>query len=183
MRRLRRRHQLQLQQKALRRLRPLRLLQRHLQEQRPGFFSSRNNKPGQRRLLRHQPDPGRFRSISASTSYFTRTTTRAAARQELVRRGDGQFRITGISSSRHFWQTFDDSTRAAVRRIVKPGGFFIDSFVGSDSRKRIRFGMDLAPERNSEAASPERQYQRTIQPSAGADEHQRRITDAHDIAQ
>ena len=155
-----------------------------------GFFSSRNNKTQVNGgFYVSNPDPGKvFRSINASTSYFTQYNGDwLPLDKSWFVGGDGQFLNywNFFLGTGHFWQTFDDLDTRGGPPIVKPGGYFIDSFVGSDSRKPIRFGMDAHLSGNSEGGkSRSANINVTIQPrpqvqmsiSTG-------VTDAHDMAQ
>lgn len=155
-----------------------------------GFFGSRNNKTQVNGgVFVSDPDPGKvFRSINASTSYFTQYNGDwLPLDKSYFIGGDGQFLNywNFFIGTGHFWQTFDDLDTRGGPPIVKPGGWFIDSFVGSDSRKRIRLSADAHLNGNTEGGrnrsvnvslnlQPRPQVQMNI--STG-------ITDGHDIAQ
>ena len=155
-----------------------------------GFFGNRNNKTQVNGgVFVSDPDPGKvFRSINASTSYFTQYNGDwLPLDKSYFIGGDGQFLNywNFFIGTGHFWQTFDDLDTRGGPPIVKPGGWFVDSFVGSDSRKRIRVSADAHFNGNSEGGhnrsvnvslnlQPKPQVQMNI--STG-------ITDGHDIAQ
>jgi hypothetical protein len=120
-----------------------------------GFFSSRNNKTQVNGgLYVADPDPGKvFRRLNASTSYFTQYNGDwLPLDKSWFIGGDGQFlNYWGFFlGTGRFWQTYDDLDTRGGPPIVKPGGWFVDSFVGSDNRKPIRFGMDAHANGNSE---------------------------------
>jgi hypothetical protein len=155
-----------------------------------GFFSSRNNKTQVNGgFYVTNPDPGKvFRRINASTSYFTQYNGDwLPLDKSWFIGGDGQFlNYWGFFlGTGRFWQTYDDLDTRGGPPIVKPGGWFVDSFVGSDSRKSVRFGMDAHLSGNEEGGSSRSaNLNVTIQPrpqvqvsiSTG-------VTDAHDVAQ
>jgi hypothetical protein len=155
-----------------------------------GFFGNRNNKTQVNGgFYVANPDPGKvFRRINASTSYFTQYNGDwLPLDKSWFIGGDGQFLNywNFFLGTGRFWQTFDDLDTRGGPPIVKPGGYFIDSFVGSDSRRRVRFGMDAHYSANREGGhSRSGSLNVTIQPrpqvqmsiSTG-------ITDAHDAAQ
>jgi Domain of unknown function (DUF5916) len=158
-----------------------------------GFFFSRNNKQqisGGLNVL--QPDPGKFlpvlRSINWSASYFLQYNNDHLLLDKNVFSGlDGQFM--------NYWNFFvgggksvdsyDDLDTRGGPPIVKLGSWFVDSFVGSDSRKKIRLSTDMHWSGNREGGSnqsynvgfnvqPKPQVQMSI--STG-------ITNGHDVAQ
>ena len=155
-----------------------------------GFFFSRNNKTQFNGGVNvGNPDPGKvFRRINLNTSYFTQYNGDWLPLDKSYFVGtDGQllnywnyFVGTG-----HFWQTYDDLDTRGGPPIVKPAGWFIDSFVGTDSRKRVRLSADAHFSNNTEGGynrnyninlsmQPRPQVQMTISTS---------ITDGHDAAQ
>jgi Domain of unknown function (DUF5916)/Carbohydrate family 9 binding domain-like len=155
-----------------------------------GFFSNRNNKTQVSGGFNvGNPDPGKvFRRINLNTSYFTQYNGDWLPLDKSYFVGtDGQllnywnyFVGTG-----YFWQTYDDLDTRGGPPIVKPAGWWLDSFVGTDSRKRIRLSGDAHFSSNTEGGynrnynislnmQPRPQVQMTISTS---------ITDGHDAAQ
>jgi hypothetical protein len=155
-----------------------------------GFFGSRPNKTQVNGgFYVSNPDPGKvFRRINASTSYFTQYNGDwLPLDKSYFIGGDGQFLNywNFFVGTGHFWQTFDDLDTRGGPPIVKPGGWWVDTFVGSDSRKSIRVGVDAHVNRNQEGGNNRSaNFNVTIQPrpqvqmsiSTG-------ITDGHDVAQ
>jgi uncharacterized protein DUF5916/cellulose/xylan binding protein with CBM9 domain len=155
-----------------------------------GFFGSRPNKTQVNGgFYVSNPDPGKvFRRINASTSYFTQYNGDwLPLDKSYFIGGDGQFLNywNFFVGTGHFWQTFDDLDTRGGPPIVKPGGWWVDTFVGSDSRKRVRLGIDAHLNRNDEGGNNRSaNFNVTIQPrpqvqmsiSTG-------ITDGHDVAQ
>jgi hypothetical protein len=155
-----------------------------------GFFGNRNNKTQVNGgIFVSDPDPGKvFRTINASTSYFTQYNGDwLPLDKSYFIGGDGQFLNywNFFIGTGRFWQTFDDLDTRGGPPIVKPGGWFLDSFVGSDSRKRIRVSADAHFNGNTAGGhnrsvnvslniQPRPQVQMNI--STG-------VTDGHDIAQ
>jgi hypothetical protein len=158
-----------------------------------GFFGSRNNKTQINGGLNvGQPDPGKFlpflRDVNINTSYFTQYNGDWLPLDKSYFIGtDGQFLNywNYFIGGGRFWQTYDDLDTRGGPPIVKPAGWFLDSFVGSDSRKRIRISADGHFSGNTEGGSnrsvninlnlqPKPQVQMTI--STG-------ITSGHDAAQ
>jgi hypothetical protein len=155
-----------------------------------GFFFSRNNKTQVNGGINiGNPDPGKvFRTINLNTSYFTQYNGDWLPLDKSYFIGtDGQFLNywNFFVGTGHFWQTYDDLDTRGGPPIVKPGGWFIDSFAGTDSRKRIRLSADAHFNGNTEGGfnrnyninlnvQPRPQVQMTI--STG-------ITDGHDVAQ
>jgi hypothetical protein len=155
-----------------------------------GFFGSRNNKTqANGGFYVTNPDPWKkLRRVNASTSYFTQYNGDwLPLDKSWFIGGDGQFLNywNFFVGTGRFWQTYDDLDTRGGPPIVKPGGWFVDSFVGSDSRKRIRFNVDAHLSGNSEGGAsrsanvfvnfqPKPQIQASL--STG-------ITRAHDMAQ
>ena len=112
-----------------------------------GFFFNRNNKQstfGGVNLSR--PDPGKvLRSLNWNTSVSTAYNGDNLKLDQSIFSGvDGQFLNywnffigTGRAA-----QVYDDLDTRGGPPIVKPGAWFVDSFVGTDSRKRIRVSAD-----------------------------------------
>jgi hypothetical protein len=112
-----------------------------------GFFFNRNNKQstfGGVNLSR--PDPGKvFRSLNWNTSASTAFNgDELKLDQSLFSGVDGQF----LNYWNFFFgagktaQVFDDLDTRGGPPILKPGEWFIDSFIGTDSRKRFRLSTD-----------------------------------------
>lgn len=112
-----------------------------------GFFFSRNNKSqfnGGINLT--QPDPNKyFRSMNYNAGYFTQYNG-----DWLLL--DRNF-FNGVNLQYlNYWsiffggglaaRTFDDLDTRGGPPIVKPATWFLDSFAGSDSRRRVRLSMD-----------------------------------------
>jgi hypothetical protein len=158
-----------------------------------GFFFSRNNKQqvsGGVNLT--QPDPGKFlpalRYINWQGSYFVQYNNDHLLLDTNAFTGvDGQFM--------NYWNFFvgggksvdayDDLDTRGGPPIVKPSQWFVDSFVGTDSRKKIRLSTDMHWSGSRVGSSnqnynislnvqPKPQIQMSI--STG-------ITDGHDAAQ
>lgn len=155
-----------------------------------GFFFMRNNKQAyQAGLNLSQPDPNRaFRSMNYNAGFFT------------------QYNLDGLMLDRNlfngvnvqllnYWsiffggglaaQSFDDLDTRGGPPIVKPKTWFIDSFIGSDSRRRVRVNMDAHFNGNEEGG-----YNRnaninvTIQPRPQVQLNiSTGITKGHDAAQ
>ena len=155
-----------------------------------GFFFMRNNKQGLNGGINlANPDPGKvLRYINWNTSFFTQRNLDGLKLDENYFTGvDGQFLnywnfFVGTGRSR---DSFDDLDTRGGPPIVKLGAWFVDSFVGSDSRKRVRFGADAHFNGNREGGysrsfninvnfQPRPQVQASI--STG-------FTDGHDVAQ
>ncbi|MFA5907999.1 MAG: DUF5916 domain-containing protein [Vicinamibacterales bacterium] len=108
-----------------------------------GFFFGRNNKT----LINAgfnlgQPDPTRyFRSATLFSNVFTQFNgDRLALDKSLFVGGEIQFLNywhVFVGTSRTL-QTYDDLDTRGGPPIVKPAGWFLNGFVGSDSRKRLR---------------------------------------------
>ena len=155
-----------------------------------GFFFNRNNKQstfGGVSLSR--PDPGKvFRSLFWNTSVSTGYNGDHLLLDRSIFTGvNGQFLNywnffigTGRAA-----QAFDDLDTRGGPPIVRPRAWFLDSFLGSDSRKKIRVNVDAHFNGNPEGGrfsaynvsvnvQPRPQLQTSL--SAG-------LTDAHDAAQ
>ncbi len=115
-----------------------------------GFFGGRNNKTQVNGGFNvGQPDPGKFlpflRNVNLNTSYFTQYNGDWLPLDKSYFIGtDGQFLnywnfFVGTGRS---WQTLDDLDTRGGPPIVKPGAWFFDTFMGSDSRRRIRLSAD-----------------------------------------
>ncbi len=155
-----------------------------------GFFFNRNNKTQVNGGINiGNPDPGKvFRNINLNTNYFTQYNGDWLPLDKSYFVGvDGQFLNywNFFAGTGHFWQTFDDLDTRGGPPIVKPAGWFVDSFAGTDSRKRFRLSADAHFRRDTEGGfnrnynvnfnyQPRPQMQMTI--STG-------ITDGHDVAQ
>lgn len=155
-----------------------------------GFFFMRNNKQGVNGGINFgNPDPGKvFRNINWGVNYFGQRNL------DGLKLDDSYF--TGVNGSfLNYWdffvgggrarKAFDDLDTRGGPPIVKPGAWFVDSFVGSDSRKKIRLSADTHFNGNTAGGhgrsanlnlnfQPKPQVQASI--SAG-------FTDAHDVAQ
>jgi Domain of unknown function (DUF5916)/Carbohydrate family 9 binding domain-like len=115
-----------------------------------GFFFNRNNKQqlnGGFNL--GQPDPGRFlpflRSINLNSSVFTQYNNDGLKLDESYFIGtDGQFLNywNFFIGTGRFRQAYDDLDTRGGPPILKPGGWFLDSFVSTDSRRRVRLSTD-----------------------------------------
>lgn len=112
-----------------------------------GFFFMRNNKQGVNGGINiGNPDPGKvFRNINWGVNYFGQRNL------DGLKLDDSYF--TGVNGSfLNYWdffvgggrarKAFDDLDTRGGPPIVKPGAWFVDSFVGSDSRKRVRLSAD-----------------------------------------
>ncbi len=112
-----------------------------------GFFFNRNNKQQINGGINlGNPDPWRiFRRINLNSSVFTQFNGDGLKLDESYFIGtDGQFLnywnyFIGGGRAR---QAFDDLDTRGGPPIVKPGAWFVDSFVATDSRKRIRLSAD-----------------------------------------
>lgn len=155
-----------------------------------GFFFSRNNKQQFSGGINiGNPDPWKiFRSINLNSSVFTQFNNDRLKLDESYFIGtDGQFLnywnyFIGTGRAK---QAFDDLDTRGGPPIIKPRAWFLDSFVGTDSRKRIRLSADAHFNGNAEGGhsrsynvslnfQPRPQVQASI--STG-------VTSAHDIAQ
>jgi hypothetical protein len=155
-----------------------------------GFFFNRNNK----RQINGgfnlgNPDPWKiFRSINLNSSVFTQENLDGLKLDESYFIGtDGQFLNYWnyfIGTGRAM-QAYDDLDTRGGPPIVKPASWWLDTFVGTDSRKRIRLSTDVHFNGNEAGGrsrsmnfsvnfQPRPQVQASL--STG-------ITDAHDIAQ
>jgi hypothetical protein len=155
-----------------------------------GFFGGRNNKKqifGGTNI--GNPDPGTvLRRVNWNTNIFTQYNNDGLKLDESYFTGvDGQFLnywnfFVGGGRSR---DAYDDLDTRGGPPIVKLGAWFLDSFVGTDSRKRIRLSADAHFNGNREGGfnrnynfsfnyQPKPQVQMSI--STG-------ITDGHDVAQ
>jgi hypothetical protein len=155
-----------------------------------GFFGNRNNKSQVNVGLNlFQPDPTKYtRNINYNVGYFTQWNG-----DNLLL--DSNY-FNGVSAQfRNYWdmfigggqtlQSYDDLDTRGGPPIVKPKGWFIDSQVGTDSRKKVRFSTDAHWFGNGDGGFSNNfnfnvQYQpkpaAQIRISAG-------VTDAHDRAQ
>jgi len=155
-----------------------------------GFFFSRNNKTQVNGGINlNQPDPTtHFRSKNYNAGYFTQYN------------GDGLLLdsnfFNGVNlqflnywsiffGGGYAWQSFDDLDTRGGPPIVKPATWFIDSFLGSDSRKKIRLSMDAHFNGNVEGGSNNNaNINLTIQPRPQVQLNiSTGITDGHDVAQ
>ena len=192
--RLRRRHQLQLQQQALRRLRALRLLQQRRSRTATSASSvSRNNKTQvERRLQRQQSRSGQGASAAstASTSYFTQYNGDwLPLDKSYFIGGDGQFLnywnffigtgplLADLRRSRHARRSADRQARRLVRRLVRrhrirasASGFSADGALQRQQRRRATTAASTSASTSSRSRSCRRRI------STG-------ITDGHDVAQ
>src|SRR5436190_22295145 len=155
-----------------------------------GFLSGRNNRKnvyGGTNL--GNPDPGKvLRSFNWNTSLSTQYNNDGLKLDESYFTGlDGQFLnywnfFIGTGRSR---DTYDDLDTRGGPPIVKLGAWFVDSFVGTDSRKRIRLSTDGHFNGNREGGfnhnvnfnfnyQPRPQVQMQLTGS---------VTDGHDVAQ
>jgi hypothetical protein len=155
-----------------------------------GFFFNRNNKQstfGGINLSR--PDPGKvFRNLNWNTSMSTGYNGDNLLLDRSIFSGlNGQFLnywgffIGGGRAA----EAFDDLDTRGGPPILRPRAWYVDSFIGSDSRKKIRASVDAHFNGNPVGGSfsaynfsinyqPRPQLQTSL--SAG-------ITDAHDAAQ
>jgi hypothetical protein len=112
-----------------------------------GFFGGRNNKTqifGGSNI--GNPDPGKIlRRFNWNTNYFTQFNNDNLMLDKSFATGvDGQFLnywqffIGGGRS----WDTYDDLDTRGGPPILKLGSWFTDSFIGTDSRKKIRVNVD-----------------------------------------
>jgi hypothetical protein len=155
-----------------------------------GFFFNRNNKwQANGGINLNQPDPTKhFRSKNFNAGYFTQHN------------GDGLLLdsnyFNGVNlqflnywsifgGGGYAWESFDDLDTRGGPPIVKPATWFIDSFLGSDSRKKIRFSMDAHFNGNQEGGSNNNaNINLTIQPRPQVQLNiSTGITDGHDVAQ
>ena len=155
-----------------------------------GFFGSRNNKKqifGGTNI--GNPDPGKvLRSFNWNTNFFTQYNNDGLTLDESFASGfEGQFLnywsfFVGGGRSR---DAYDDLDTRGGPPIVKLGSWFADTFVGTDSRRRVRLSADAHFSGNREGGfnrnynfsfnyQPKPQVQMTIST---------RITDGHDVAQ
>jgi hypothetical protein len=155
-----------------------------------GFFGGRNNKKqifGGTNI--GNPDPGTvLRSFNWNTNFFTQYNNDGLRLDQSLFTGvEGQFLnywsvFVGGGRSR---DAYDDLDTRGGPPIVKLGAWFVDSYIGTDSRKRIRLSADGHFSGNREGGfnrnynvrfdyQPKPQVQMTI--STG-------ITDGHDVAQ
>jgi hypothetical protein len=155
-----------------------------------GFFFSRNNKTQVNGGINiGNPDPGKvFRTINLNTSYFTQYNGDwLPLDKSYFIGGDGQFLNywNFFIGTGHYWQTYDDLDTRGGPPIVKPGGWFIDSFVGTDSRKRIRLSTDWHFNDNTEGGFNRNvNFNLSIQPRPQVQINiSTGITDGHDAAQ
>lgn len=155
-----------------------------------GFFFNRNNKTQVNGgFFVSRPDPGKImRSINASASFFTQYNGDGLKLDQNFFTGiDGQFLnywnfFVGTGRSQN---SYDDLDTRGGPPIVKPRAWWVDSFVGTDSRRKVRLSADAHFNGNRAGGynrnynlnlnfQPRPQVQATI--STG-------ITDGHDAAQ
>lgn len=113
-----------------------------------GFFGGRNNKTqASGGINLSQPDPQpHFRRATLFVNALTQWNGDWLPLDEsYFIGGEMQFlnywnAFLGTGRSR---QTYDDLDTRGGPAIVKPAGWWIDSFIGSDSRKKYRFGSNL----------------------------------------
>jgi hypothetical protein len=155
-----------------------------------GFFGSRNNKQqGNASLSLAQPDPTKyFRSFNYNIGYFTQYNNDGLLLDSNV--------FNGVSTQfLNYWSAFfgvgvaaeayDDLDTRGGPPIVKPGEWFIDTALNTDSRKRIQLSTDLHFN-GSSAGSYNRNYNLnfTFQPQPQVQLRiSGSITDGHDDAQ
>ena len=155
-----------------------------------GFFGGRNNKTQFNGGINFgNPDPGKiFRSINYDVNHFVQFTNDGLKLGESYFNGvSGQFLnywnfFIGGGKSRDAYDDLDTRGGPPIKTI---GAWFIDSFVGSDSRRNLRLSADAHFNGNREGGY-NRNYnvnvnfqprpQAQVRVSAG-------ITDAHDAAQ
>lgn len=156
-----------------------------------GFFGSRNNKyqlSGGVNL--GNPDPGRvFRSVNYNVNHFVQFTSDGSLKlgESYFNGVDGQFLnywnfFVGVGKSRDAYDDLDTRGGPPIKTI---GYWYLDSFVGTDSRKKVRLSADAHFNGNRVGSSnrfynfnvniqPKPQVQMQI--SGG-------VTDGHDAAQ
>ena len=135
-----------------------------------GFFSSRNNKTAVSGGLNlSQPDPQpHFRDATLFFNVFTQYNGDwLALNESAFLGGEMQFLnywniFLGHGRSR---QVYDDLDTRGGPPILKPAGWWIDSFIGTDSRKPVRGGLGVFTNRNA-AGGRETTYRAnlTLQP-------------------
>ena len=155
-----------------------------------GFFGSRNNKQqGNAGLNLTQPDPTKhYRSFNYNVGYYTQYNNDGLLLDRTM--------FNGVNLQfLNYWSIFfgggfaadayDDLDTRGGPPIVKPGAWFIDSFLGTDSRKKVQLSTDMHFFGNKEGA-----YNRNYNFNLGyqpAPQVQLRIggsiTDGHDDAQ
>ena len=156
-----------------------------------GFFFSRNNKTAGQRRLQHRQS----RSLegvahgSTGTPATSRSTTATgcSSTRAISPASTASSSITGTSSSAPAVRatTYDDLDTRGGPPIVKLGAWFVDSFVGTDSRKRVRLSADAHFNGNREGGY-NRNYNisLTVQPAPQVQASiSTGITDGHDVAQ
>ncbi|HYE85613.1 MAG TPA: DUF5916 domain-containing protein, partial [Vicinamibacterales bacterium] len=137
-----------------------------------GFFFNRNNKTQVNGGVNlNQPDPNKyFRSMNYNAGYFTQYNG-----DWLLL--DRNF-FNGVNLQfLNYWSMFfgggvaaaayDDLDTRGGPPIVKPKAWFIDSFVGSDSRRRVRLNVDAHFNGNEEGGyNRNANFNVTVQPSS-----------------
>ncbi|HEX6164864.1 MAG TPA: DUF5916 domain-containing protein [Vicinamibacterales bacterium] len=156
-----------------------------------GFFGGRNNKYQLNGGVNiGNPDPWKiFRNINYGVNQFVQLSSDGSLKlgESYFNGVNGQFLnywefFVGGGKSRDAYDDLDTRGGPPIKTI---GSWFVDSFVGSDSRKRIRFGSDMHFSGNRVGGfnrnvnlnvniQPKPQVQMQI--SAG-------VTDGHDAAQ
>jgi hypothetical protein len=112
-----------------------------------GFFFNRNNKTQVNFGINvGQPDPGKvFRNVTVASSFFTQYNGDGLLLDRNFFVGnDGQFLNywNYFVGTGRFTESYDDLDTRGGPPIAQPGGWFLDSFVGTDSRKRFRVSAD-----------------------------------------
>jgi len=120
-----------------------------------GFFGNRNNKTQVNGgFFLQQPDPQKwFRRAQVSSSVFTQYNGDWLKLDEsYFIGGDAQFLNYWhmFMGTGRFRRSYDDLDTRGGPPIVKPGGWFFDTFVGSDSRKRYRVNLNFNMNGNDE---------------------------------
>lgn len=155
-----------------------------------GFFGSRNNKTQVSGGINlGNPDPGRIlRSFNWNTNVFVQVNGDGLKLDESYFTGiDGQFL--------NYWQffvgggraraAFDDLDTRGGPPIVKLGSWFLDSFVGTDTRKNVRLSVDAHFNGNREGGfNRSYNFNFNFQPKPQAQVRLTgSVTDGHDVAQ
>jgi hypothetical protein len=155
-----------------------------------GFFGNRNNKTQMNGGIDlRQPDPTRwFRSLNYNINYFTQYNGDWLLLDSSVANGvsvDFLNYWDAFAGVGKYAEAYDDLDTRGGPPIVKPGGWFSDVALGTDTRKPIRLSVDGHFNGNA-AGSLESNYnfRFNYQPSPQVQlSISTGITDAHDDAQ